>query len=408
MRPAQRKFSLAGGARPVALIAWLAIVGLLALAAAVTWQGSGEAAFPGDNGKIAFTTDFASIYVMNADGTGQTRLTNNPPDPASDHAPAWSPDGAKIAFYSDRDGNPEVYVMNADGTGLTRLTNNPATDAGPAWSPDGMKIAFYTNRDGNDEIYVMNADGTGPTRLTNNPASDAHPAWSPDGTKIAFRTNRDGDHEIYVMNADGTGPARLTNALGQDAFPAWSPDGSRIAFAPSRDSNNEIYVMNADGTGQTNLTNNSGHDGAPAWSPDGTKIAFHTRRDGRPINNEIYVMNTDGTGLTRLTFNGNWSDTFPDWQPLVATPTPTPGPAALHGERGTAVLTEPVKIDKEKAISGLVTFTIPQPDTNYTATFVSTDVLCRGQMVTDKTTAGFRAICGGNFRDVTIDWVVIR
>ncbi len=90
------------------------------------------------------------------------------------------------------------------------------------------------------------------------------------------------------------------------------------------------------------------------------------------------------------------------------TPTPTPGLPTLQGERGTAVLTEVIKIDKEKAVSGFVTFTIPQPDTNYTATIVSTDVLCRGQMVTDKTTVGFRAICGGNFRDVTIDWVVVR
>ncbi len=85
-----------------------------------------------------------------------------------------------------------------------------------------------------------------------------------------------------------------------------------------------------------------------------------------------------------------------------------PGPPILHGERETAVLTESVKIDKEKAISGFVTFAEPQLDTSYTATFVSTDVLCRGQMVTDKTTVGFRAICGGNFRNATIDWAVIR
>jgi len=85
----------------------------------------------------------------------------------------------KIAFTSDRDGNHEVYVMNADGSGQTRLTDNPAADALPAWSPDGSRIAFTSDRDGNPEVYVMNADGSGQTNLTSNPATDAFPAWSP-------------------------------------------------------------------------------------------------------------------------------------------------------------------------------------------------------------------------------------
>src|SRR3972149_3275713 len=97
----------------------------------------------------------------------------------------------KIAFVSIRDGNYEIYAMNADGSGQTRLTNNAATEYGPAWSPDGTKIAFWSDRDGNWEVYAMNADGSGQTRLTNNSAWDAAPAWSPDGTKIAFYSSRD-------------------------------------------------------------------------------------------------------------------------------------------------------------------------------------------------------------------------
>ena len=85
---------------------------------------------------------------------------------SSDFYPAWSPDGTKIAFTSDRDGIPKIYVMNADGTNQTRITDNPASDEAPAWSPDGSKIAFTSDRDGNPEIYVMNADGTDQTRLT--------------------------------------------------------------------------------------------------------------------------------------------------------------------------------------------------------------------------------------------------
>jgi TolB protein len=278
-----------------------------------------EAAFPGANGKIAFASSRDGnfeIYVMNADGTGETNLTNNA---ATDSQPAFSPDGTKIAFMSARDGNDEIYVMNADGTGQTNLTNNAATDSQPAFSPDGTKIAFVSDRDGNDEIYVMNADGTGQTNLTNNAATDSEPAFSPDGTKIAFRSDRDSNFEVYVMNADGTGQANLTNNAAVDSNPAFSPDGTKIAFTSSRDGNSEIYVMNADGTIQARLTNNAATDGQPAFSPDGTKIAFTSTRDGHA---EIYVMNGNGTAPMNLTNNAPTdsdplaADAEPDWQPL--------------------------------------------------------------------------------------------
>ena len=104
-------------------------------------------------------------------------------------------EAGKIAFHR----NGEIYVMNADGSEQTNISNNPAFDGYPHWSPDGKKIAFMTSRDGiNYEIYVMNADGTSQTRLTNNADLDAEPSWSPDGTKIAFRSDRDNhNYQIY-------------------------------------------------------------------------------------------------------------------------------------------------------------------------------------------------------------------
>jgi len=260
--------------------------------------------------RIAFSSDRDGnfeIYVMNANGSGQTQLTNNP---ALDQQPTWSPDGTQIAFASDF----EIYVMNTDGSALSRLTNNPGRDYYPAWSPDGSQIAFSSQSNlAAGEIYVMNADGTGQHNLTNTPQSwlDTEPAWSPDGSKIAFASDRDGNEEIYVMNADGTGQTRLTVSYGLDDRPAWSPDGSKIAFASDRDGNEEIYVMNADGTGQTRLTNNGTDDVAPAWSPGGSKIAFVSDYAG---NRDIYVMNADGTGETRLT-NDEADDLDPAWSP---------------------------------------------------------------------------------------------
>jgi len=116
--------------------------------------------------------------------------------------PAWSPNGTKIAFQSSRDGNPEIYVMNADGSNSTRLTENRANDEFPVWSPDGSKIAFISNRDGQQDIYIMNADGSNVTRLTDNSIREISLSWSPDGTKIAFCGYPPDESEpnIYVVN----------------------------------------------------------------------------------------------------------------------------------------------------------------------------------------------------------------
>lgn len=281
--------------------------------------GTGQLGSPGrlnpagtspDLSRVAFASGRdgnMEIYVMNPDGTGQVRLTDNT---WYDSDPDWSPDRSKIVFTSWRDGNTEIYVMNADGTGQTRLTNHPASDEWPAWSPDGSKIAFTSMRAGGFEIYVMNADGTGQTRLTFDADYDGEPAWSPDGSKIAFTTHRPGGSlEISTMNADGTGRTRLTNNPAQDRFPAWSPDGTRIAFLSQGDGIAEIYVMQVDGTGQMRLTTGGGE--SAAWSPDGSRIAF-TRRDDH-FGHEIYVMNADGANPVRLTYTIG-EDERPAWR----------------------------------------------------------------------------------------------
>ena len=261
--------------------------------------------------KIAFSSNLevgtnVDIYVMNPDGSNTTRLTNNA---GTDQYPAFSADGSKIAFVSDRDGNSEIYVMNSDGTGQTNLTNNPAVDSYPAFSPDGSKIAFTSFRDGNPEIYVMNSDGTNLVNLTNNEATDGIPAFSPDGSKIAFLSVRDGNREIYVMNADGSAQTNLTHNAADDLDPTFSPDGSKIAFTSLRDGNSQIFVMNVDGTGQTNLSNNLVSNYEPAFSPDGSKITYHSYSS---FNYEVHTMNWDGTNQTNLTnrprldFQASW------------------------------------------------------------------------------------------------------
>ena len=278
-----------------------------------------------DGSRIAFVTDrdrCECLYVMAPDGSGATFLTKHT-SWWGDSKPTWSPDGQTIAFTRFLADNVDVYRIAADGSAETALTHTPfhRTARDPQWSPDGSRIAFSTSQDDDTEIYLTNADGSAQTRLTNTPGADEEPRWSPDGSRIAFTSHRDGTAQIYVMNADGSAQTRLTSDAGDDASPRWSPDGSRIAFTSTRDGDGEIYVMSADGSAQARLTKAAGADESPSWSPDGRRIAFTSHRDG---NAQVYVMNADGSAQTRLT-NTAAQDYDPSWSPVYS-----PSHAAAH------------------------------------------------------------------------------
>jgi len=179
---------------------------------------------------------WGDIYVINADGSDPLNLT---PGPARGAEPAWSPDGSQIAFIRPVDGFADIWVMEADGSNAMKLTDLEALPTGlyhdayePAWSPDGARIAFAgPGMNDGPRIWVMDADGSNLTMLTEyEPYYHAwRPSWSPDGTRIAFWAYKgfaegpEMSYEIYVMDADGSNEVNLTNYAGYDVTPAWSP-----------------------------------------------------------------------------------------------------------------------------------------------------------------------------------------
>jgi Tol biopolymer transport system component len=250
--------------------------------------------------------------------------------------PVWSPDGNSIAFFSDRDGNPDIFVMSSDCSHVEQLTRDAfanlyftksSVDRNPSWSPDGRQIAFESGRDNqmltyvNHDIYVMAADGSNVRRLTTDGADEGSPRWSPNGESITYikmeyfsdqALMENPTWDIYVMNVDGTRQIQLTEDPANELEPSWSPDGAKIAFISDRNGrNSDIYVMNADGSNVTQLTDDSANEFGPEWSPDGKQIVFNSDRNG---NVQLFTISIDGSNLVQLTEDAS-NSAYADWSP---------------------------------------------------------------------------------------------
>lgn len=286
---------------------------LAGLATALFLSACSGIANPQAGRKLVFErkeNDNADVYVMNADGTGLTRLTD---DPGWDGTPAWSPDGSQIAFASERLGSPVIMLMNADGSNQRAITDPSYVSMMPAWSPDGKQIAFASTRiyevlqpggrqevDAGFEVWVMNADGSDPQRITGDPQDQSlYPTWAPDAKQLAFM---DVSGQTHIAAQEVTSDAQATNLTGAVAgrhwTPAWSPDGRQIAFMNHLEDGADVWLLDVQSNEAVQLSQPGSNDGEPAWSPDGKELVFVSDRDGAQ---GLYVMSADGQNVRRLT-----------------------------------------------------------------------------------------------------------
>jgi TolB protein len=268
--------------------------------------------------RIAYVIAFPSggiperfeIQVADADGANAVTVASSKQPLMS---PAWSPDGARLAYVSFETGKPQIIVQHL-ATGEHRVVAaHPGLNSAPAWSPDGRRLALTLSRDGNPEIYVLELGNGRLLRLTRSIAIDTEPVWTPDGEDIVFTSDRGGSPQLYQVYNRGGHPVRLTFEGKYNSAAAISPDGERVAMVHREGKAYRIAVMDLSSRALQVITEGR-LDESPSFSPNG-RILLYATEDGK--RGVLAAVATDGRASQRLSLrDGDVRE--PAWAPSVS------------------------------------------------------------------------------------------
>jgi TolB protein len=294
------------GPRPQAVSPWPS-----GLTGTLVFQSDMRAPDNPDGRNHIFTIDLA---------TGTTRQLTSGRNHHDQH-PKWSPDGRRISFVSSRSGSFDLYVMNADGTNVTRVTDHPANDYDPIWMPDGQSMIFSSERDSRSDLYRVWLADRRVDRLTHHFVGRAiMPSVSPDGKLVAFAAQtlqrlNFWEFQVHILDL-ATGKTRPLDNSGGACWPSWSPDGRQLANVLLAKEPSALQVRNADGSGARTVAPDSKRwHYYPDWSKDGNWIAFSVSPQHHQGEDwDLAVAAPDGSRYQRLT-TGAGNDRLPDWKP---------------------------------------------------------------------------------------------
>ena len=319
----------------------LITIAVLAAAALPLAPSASHATFSAPQQRLLILTEASGTFGLRLLGPGSESFELVAPLGVGGSA-AMSADGKHIALNFSVPFEPEPGdagdliasdFLGIEGGGL--IAGDTARGGRPAWSPDGAKVAYSAKVNGKWNIFVAARSGTDdPVNLTNDAvANDRNPRWAPDGHAIAFESDRTGNWEVFSMAPNGTGQTDLTNNAAEERLGDWSPGSDRLVFSSTRTGGGDLYVMPGNGGSATQLTRGAGADTHAAWSPDGATIAFSNDAEG---NANVWEVAPDGTNLRRITNNG-YVDLVQDWQPLQDTHPPVVRALASTGRRGHTI-----------------------------------------------------------------------
>lgn len=265
-------------------------------------------------------TDSLQLYSVERANLAQLHRVTDASATAYD--PAYSPDASRIAFVSNRDGNPEIYLMDADGRNALRLTHSPGADGHPVFTPDGQSVVFHSSRTGNRQIWSVGIDGSRLRQLTQEPASNQQPTVSPDGSTIAFSSAHDGTYDIWLMASDGSQQRQFTKSMHwKETYPAFLRDGS-LAYLVERQEGTravtQVYKADLVSGRATPLTGTDLQITSFAIAPGGDLLALVVPVPGterRTTTHRVYVQPVGAGGPVPIPATGDEQIASPTFQP---------------------------------------------------------------------------------------------